>query len=245
MMRHRAVWGVALLALVTSASLCREDREPAAPDAPAAFASPENEYRYYTNVRSIFPDAGLPADFAGPPADGDPAPEGEGEPAGGEEAEEEEEEDAGPPEVPKPAVLEGNWFHVAASGNWAGVPEGGESRCPCETAFVSKLGQSYFAVDPRRPNPPNPDPGNGLFPAIWRRCLAPIPVPPDGPPHDCAPPCTWRTTRIDDWSLSREPNGTFRLTCWKLKVFHCDLDSLPPPPDVEARRDLGRGVPVL
>lgn len=242
MTAFRTLLWSSLLILLSTASICREEQPPgtapAGEEAPAAFASPENARRYYTQVRWIFPEAAFPAEFAMAP------PEGEGEEAGGEGEEEEEEEEPGPPPVPRPNVREGQWRSVARSGNWAGVPQGGERLCPCETDFLVKLSTTHFNADPRRPNPPAPDPGNGLFPAVWRNCLAAAPAPQGAPDHPCTEPCRWKSTRIDDWSLDNEPNGAWRLTCWKLLVFHCELDSLPPG-DISSSAELVRGVPRL
>jgi hypothetical protein len=186
-----------------------------------AFAGPAQAMRYFMDLRGVLPGVTVPDSIVAlvlaDEADG-PPPE---RPAG------EEEEEPAPPEVPRPDDLRDS-RHVAQSSNWAGAPQGGRGLCPCETDFDVRQRSMFFNADPRRPNPPDPDPGNGLFPAIWNACRGRIPEPPaQWPGHPCAEPCVWVDHRVDDWSLSRLPDGTWWLTCWKMRIYHCELGVEP------------------
>ncbi len=194
-----------------------------------AFATDAQALRHYHNVQRFFPDVEPPAWFlAMAPGEeeaagqeGGPAEE-EGEPGEGEA--EEEKDDPGPPEIPRPQGIDFRRFRfVGTSGNWAGAPKGAEGECPCETAMDPEFHVMYFNADPRRPNPPDPDPGNGLFPATWQNCLAQVREPRNPPSHACTQPCGWESTRVEDWTLDTHPNGVWLLTCYKMDVYHCTL----------------------
>lgn len=216
--RKRTERRISLLALVLGILLVACGSPPADEEAERepAFDSYEEALRHYRNVQRFFPDARPPAALVAmaPPEDD------EGEPPEPEEGEEEEEsEEEGPNEVPRPEDPE--WHPRGTSGNWAGAPKGPDGECPCESDFSVNRLHVYLDGDPRSPEPG----GNGVYRNIWEECLAQVPVPQDGPEGECPGDCDWVTRGVKDWSLKSEAGGTWRLTCWKILVHHCDLES--------------------
>ena len=187
--------------------------------------------RYFENVRRFFPQATPPPSLLALIA----ADEEGGRPEGAEPDQARKEDtgeeigadDQGPPEIPEPDRIRvdfANLTLVATSPNYAGTIPRRTRECPCETDYEPKIRTLYFNVDPRRRNPPQPDLANGLFPRIWQTCLNRVPQPAGRPAFKCQEPCEFKTRHVNDWALYRHATGTLVLNCWKIRIFHCELE---------------------